>query len=49
MVRPEWKQALRALEITAPAASVLHDREFELDAWLLENAPQIQQIGPAGG
>ncbi len=48
VVRSERKQPLRALEITGPETSVLHDREFELDTWLLENAPHIQQIGPAG-
>ena len=49
VVRPERKQPLRALEITAPAASVLHDEDFELNAWLLKHAPHIQQIGSAGG
>lgn len=45
VVRAERKRPLRGLEITAPAGSPLLDDEFELDAWLLENAPQIQQIG----
>ena len=49
VVRPERKQPLRALEITAPETSVLHKEDFELNAWLLEHAPQIQQIGSAPG
>lgn len=49
VVRPERKQPLRALEITAPATSVLHQEDFELNEWLLEHAPQIQQIGSAPG
>ncbi len=45
VVRPERRQPLRGLEITAPAGSALHDDAFELDAWLLVHAPHIQQIG----
>lgn len=45
VVRPERRQPLRALEITAPVGSSLRDDEFDLDAWLLENAPHIQRIG----
>ncbi len=49
VVRPERKQPLRALEITAPATSVLHNEDFEMNAWLLKHAPHIQQIGSARG
>jgi hypothetical protein len=49
VIRPERKQPLRALEIAATATSVLHREDCELDAWLLEHAPHIQQIGPTGG
>ena len=45
IVRPERRQPLRALEITAPAGSALRDDSFDLDAWLIENAPHIQRIG----
>jgi hypothetical protein len=45
VVRPERRQPLRGLKITAPAGSVHHDDAFELDAWLLAHAPHIQQIG----
>jgi hypothetical protein len=44
VVRPERRQPLRGLEITAPAGSALRDDAFELDAWLLVHAPHIQQI-----
>ena len=45
IVRSERRQPLRALEITAPAGSALRNDDFDLDAWLLENAPHIQRIG----
>jgi hypothetical protein len=45
VVQPERKKPLRGLEITAAAGSALRDDAFELDAWLLAHAPQIQQIG----
>jgi hypothetical protein len=41
VVRRERKQPLRALEIRTPAASVLHDDDFDLNAWLLKHAPHI--------